>query len=425
MDKLQISKKHALKTGAEVTVPPSKSLSNRALLIASLGKGTIRLENVLNSDDTQRMIAALKALKVNIREEHAGTLMVEGRGSLFSVKEELILDLGNAGTAMRPLCAALAVSDGTFTLTGTKRMMERPIGPLVAALTRAGCKICCLNTEGFPPLKISGSHLKTNKLRISGSTSSQFVNALLMIGPMLPQGLELSIEDTLISRPYVDLTLSMIKDFGGRVERKGYEFFKVEPIPYQNPGTFTIESDASSASYFMAMGAIAGPLIIRGLKASSVQGDLKFVDVLRRMGADVRMGDDYIEVHKSRLSGIEIDMNDMPDAAMTLVPLALFCNGPIAVHNVASWRVKETDRLDALAAEMGKMGIKVKCGRDYIIVDGSVRNDKTPVFATYNDHRMAMCMSLAAFDRDIVIEDPNCTAKTFPGYFEIFNKITV
>ena len=424
MQEIEIAKRQGTVQGACVSVPPSKSLSNRALLLASLSTGTCTLKNVLVSDDTKRMLEALKALGVKLEEVRLGEVKIEGLGGLFKAPKPLTLDLGNAGTAMRPLCAALAVSEGEFTLTGIERMMQRPIGPLTEALKEAGARIEYLNNSGFPPLKIKGSKLHTHALHISGQTSSQFISALLMIGPLLAEGLELKVDGDLISKLYVDLTLSLMQSFGAKVTREGYSRFKVEPTGYQSPASLTVEGDASSASYFMAAGGIAGELKILGLGKDSVQGDLKFAQVLEKMGAKIEIFDDCIEVQKSDLQGISIDMNDMPDAAMTLVPLALYTKGPVTITNIASWRVKETDRIAAFVNEMQKLGVKVESGADFISVDASFRNQDKPYFDTYDDHRMAMCLSLVAFDRDIVIKDPDCTRKTFPGYFEIFNKVT-
>lgn len=423
MEVLKVGLKTALKEGAEVMLPPSKSLSNRALLLASLGRGRCLVRNVLKSDDTARMIGALQALGVSLEVKDAGDVLIEGTGSLFESGKPLTLDLGNAGTAMRPLCAALALSSGTFTLTGVERMMQRPIGHLVEALRAMGCKIEYLKNEGFPPLKIEGTAVENAQTVIDGSASSQFISALLMTGPCLKGGLKLKVAGTLISKPYVDLTISLMEQFGAKVKREGYEFFEVLGTGYSNPPEALIEGDASSASYFMAMGAIAGPIVIYGAGSKSEQGDLKFADVLSQMGADIKVNEDCIIVNKSNLHGIDIDMNDMPDAAMTLIPLCLYADGPVAVRNVGSWRVKETDRIAALAKEMRKVGVKVEEGPDYLVVDGSVRNREIPQFATYDDHRMAMCLSLVAFDRPVLIEDPDCTKKTFPGYFEVFDRL--
>ncbi|MBO6258095.1 MAG: 3-phosphoshikimate 1-carboxyvinyltransferase [Succinivibrio sp.] len=409
----------------KITLPGSKSLSNRALLLSALAKGRTRLLNVLDSNDTRRMLEALKKLHVRL-DVHGSTVDVEGLGGPFDEGlNRLTLDLGNAGTAMRPLCAALAISDGVFVLTGESRMMERPIGPLTEALKELGLNIEYLNNDGYPPVQIWGHKADKHEVSIDGSISSQFTTALLMIAPVMG-GLKLHIKGDLISRPYVDMTIKLMDSFGCEVRRTGYSSFEIPAGNYRSPGNYFIEGDATGATYFSAAAAVAGKVEIFGIGSESGQGDLGFLNVLEKMGARVSRFEDYVVVEKGegKLRGIEIDMNNMPDAAMTLVPLALFTDGPVTVRNIASWRVKETDRIAAMAAEMCKLGVKVDSGSDYISIDASTRNDLTPVFDTYNDHRMAMCMSLVALDRDIEIKDPDCVKKTFPNYFSLFSTVT-
>lgn len=408
----------------KVILPGSKSLSNRALLISALAKGNTKLLNVLKSDDTSRMIEALEALKIKLNVKNT-TVDVNGIDGVFDEGLNSVeLFLGNAGTAMRPLCAALAVSQGVFTLTGEPRMMERPIGPLTEALKSLGLNIEYLNNDGFPPLRIRGGTVKEHDVTISGQTSSQFISALLMAAPLCG-GLNIRISGDLISKPYVDLTIALIEKFGARVKRNGYREFTVEGGGYVSPSSYLIEGDATGATYFAAAAAIGGELEIYGLPKDSVQGDIRFIDVLEKMGANVERTESSVIVKKSKLHGIDIDMNAMPDAAMTLVPLALYTDGPVTIRNIASWRVKETDRIDAMVKEMSKLGVKVESGEDFISIDASSRNDVTPAFDTYNDHRMAMCMSLVAFDRDIIINDPECINKTFPTYFTTLNSVSV
>lgn len=406
----------------QVILPGSKSLSNRALLVSALSKGSTKLLNVLKSDDTSRMIEALEKLKVKLNV-NASTVDVTGNGGVFNEGLNSIeLFLGNAGTAMRPLCAALSVSQGVFTLTGEPRMMERPIGPLTEALKSLGLSIEYLNNDGFPPLRIRGGAVKSHEVSISGSTSSQYISALLMTAPVCG-GLNIKIVGDLISKPYVDLTVSLIEKFGAKVERNGYKEFKVEGTGYTSPCSYLIEGDATGATYFAAAAAINGDLEIYGLPKGSVQGDIKFLDILENMGAKIERKENSVVVRKSKLHGIDVDMNSMPDAAMTLVPLAMYTDGPVTIRNIASWRVKETDRIAAMVKEMSKLGVKVESGSDYISIDASSRNEAVPEFDTYNDHRMAMCMSLIAFDRDVVINDPECINKTFPSYFTTLNAI--
>ncbi|MDD6318876.1 MAG: 3-phosphoshikimate 1-carboxyvinyltransferase [Succinatimonas hippei] len=408
-----------------VTLPGSKSLSNRALLCASLSDGRTTLLNLLRSDDTARMIEALKALGVTINDRGT-TCQVDGIGHGFDTGLNRIrLDLGNAGTAMRPLCAALAFSNGNYELTGSKRMFERPIGPLCEALRSVGAHVDYLNNPGFPPLVIRGSKPKSHEISVDGSLSSQFLTALLLSSP-IAGGLKIRVRGELISKPYVDLSIRLMERFGVEVQRRGYSEFTIsDDARYKSPGSFLIEGDATAATYFAAAAAIAGKVEIYGLSDNSVQGDTAFLNVLERMGANVtRLEHSVIVERQGRLKGIDVDMNAMPDAAMTLVPLALYTDGPVTIRNIASWRVKETDRISAMETEMRKLGVKVESGADYISIDASVRNQDVPSFDTYDDHRMAMCMSLCAFDRDIVINDPQCVAKTFPGYFKELQAVT-
>lgn len=410
----------------EVSLPGSKSLSNRALLLSALAAGRTELRGVLRSDDTERMLQALQALGVSLSVDGDRVQLTGPGGGFCRQGDTLELFLGNAGTVMRPLCAALALSQGSFVLTGEPRMLQRPIGALVEALQSMGCSITYLQEPGFPPLQITGSATKTAEVEVSGSTSSQFISALLMAAP-LTAGLRVRVKGELISKPYVAMTLRLMERFGARVQADGDRAFTVAGGGYRSPGTFQVEGDASGATYFLAAGALAGRVTVHGIGRVSVQGDTRFAAVLEQMGAVIEWGDNSITASRGAapLHGIEIDMNDMPDAAMTLVPLALYTDGPVVVTNIGSWRVKETDRIAAMAAEMRKLGVKVETGADYIAVDAAGRSagEELPCFDTYNDHRMAMAMSLAAFDRAVVINDPGCTSKTFPGYFELFNTV--
>lgn len=406
----------------KVIIPGSKSLSNRALLVSSLAKGNTTLLNVLKSDDTARMIEALQTLSVKLNV-NMNKVDIQGNDGVFSgdlCQKELYL--GNAGTAMRPLCSVLSVSKGVYELTGEPRMMERPIGPLTEALKSIGLNIEYLNNDGFPPLLIRGSQVKNHEVSISGTTSSQYISALLMTAPVCG-GLKIKIVGDLISKPYVDLTIDLIEKFGAKVIRNGYKEFEVLPTGYTSPSTYLIEGDATSATYFAAAAAIAGEVEIYGLSKNSVQGDFKFFSVLEKMGANVTYLENSVIVKKDKLHGIDIDMNAMPDAAMTLVPMALYTDSPVTIINIASWRVKETDRIQAMVNEMSKLGVCVSSGNDYISIDASQKNNITPSFDTYNDHRMAMCMSLVAFDREININDPECINKTFPTYFNLLKSV--
>ncbi len=409
-----------------MTLPGSKSLSNRALLLAALADGNTELLNLLKSDDTARMLEALKALGVKLAQR-GSACEVTGLARAFDIGlNSLTLDLGNAGTAMRPLCAALAFSKGVFTLTGEPRMMERPIGPLCEALKSVGIHVDYLNNAGFPPIEVRGGQVSSHELEIDGSLSSQFITALLMAAPLCG-GLKIKISGDLISKPYVDLTIALMQSFGVTVKRRGYsEFIVEETAHYQSPRSFMIEGDATGASYFAAVAAIAGEVEIYGLGKNSTQGDAAFLSILERMGAKVKRDEHSVTISKAdELHGIEVDMNAMPDAAMTLVPMALYTDSPVTITNIGSWRVKETDRIEAMATEMRKLGVKVETGADFISVDCSQRNDEVPTFNTYNDHRMAMCMSLTAFDRSVIINDPDCVSKTFPSYFKELRSISI
>jgi 3-phosphoshikimate 1-carboxyvinyltransferase len=334
--------------------------------------------------------------------------------------------LGNAGTAMRPLTAALCLGLGEFTLTGEPRMYERPIEDLVDALRQIGADIEYLKDEGYPPLKINAQQLKGGRVSIRGNISSQFLTALLMAAPMAQQDLEIVVDGELVSKPYIDITLHSMKLFGVEVENNNYQSFVVKAEQtYQSPGEVMVEGDASSASYFLAAAAIAGGTIrVYGVGSESVQGDKAFAEVLGKMGAKVTYGPTWVEVSKGELNGVDLDLNAIPDAAMTIATTALFAKGPTAIRNVYNWRVKETDRLAAMAKELRKVGAEVVEGEDFIEITPPTEIQSAAI-DTYDDHRMAMCFSLASFgNSEIIINDPGCTSKTFPEYFDLFSEVT-
>ncbi|WP_026374968.1 3-phosphoshikimate 1-carboxyvinyltransferase [Aestuariibacter salexigens] len=411
-----------------VNVPGSKSLSNRALLLAALANGTTTLTNLLDSDDIRYMLDALEALGVTIELSDDRTVAkVEGLGGRFHHEQPLTLFLGNAGTAMRPLCAVLALSDVDVELTGEPRMQERPIGDQVEALNASGADICYVKSEGFPPLRIKGKRLQGTQLEVDGSVSSQFLTALLMAAPLYDSDVTIHIKGELVSKPYIDITLDIMQRFGVRVEHNDYQAFSIKAgQTYRSPGTFLVEGDASSASYFLAAGAIKGGTVrVTGVGAKSIQGDVKFADVLSEMGAIVNWGDDYIEITGAPLKAVDMDMNHIPDAAMTIATTALFAQGTTCIRNIYNWRVKETDRLHAMATELRKLGATVDEGNDYICITPTDHLQQAEI-DTYNDHRVAMCFSLVALsDTAVTINDPKCTAKTFPDYFERFASISV
>ncbi|MBU0912544.1 MAG: 3-phosphoshikimate 1-carboxyvinyltransferase [Gammaproteobacteria bacterium] len=410
-----------------VHLPGSKSISNRALLLAALAKGTTRITNLLDSDDVSHMLNALTALGVQFSLSADKTVCeITGVAGVFQHKEPLELFLGNAGTAMRPLTAALAVSHVDVTLTGEPRMYERPIGHLVDALLQWNADIEYLQHKDYPPLRIRGKALRGGKISIDGSVSSQFLTAVLMAAPLLSGDSEIVISGELVSKPYIDITLALMARFGVTVENKNYQSFVVKGNQqYQSPGDFLVEGDASSASYFLAAAAIKGGTIkVTGIGKNAVQGDIHFADALEAMGATVDWGYDYISVTRNQLKGIDRDYNAIPDAAMTIATTALFAQGPTAIRNVYNWRVKETDRLNAMATELRKVGAEVEEGEDYILITPPAQLKHASI-ATYNDHRMAMCFSLVALsDTAVTIEDPDCTRKTFPQYFEVFSTLS-
>ncbi len=420
-----------------VRLPGSKSVSNRALLLAALAEGTTILTGVLESDDTAVMRDALTALGVGVEPlDSTGRLRVTGigRGAGFPVKAAELF-MGNSGTAARSLTAALALADGTYVVKGVPRMHERPIGDLVEALKEAGAQIDYLENAGFPPLAIAPRSPGAGRVvRVRGEVSSQFVSAVLMALAWSGEGGRVEIQGELASPPYVDLTVSLMERFGAKVAREDNAFAIAPGEGYVSPGTYHVEGDASSASYFLAAGALGGgPVRVEGVGRASVQGDVRFAEVLEQMGAKVEMGDDWIECSgRPPLAAFDLDMSAIPDAAMTAAVLALFTEGgPCTLRRIASWRVKETDRISAMATELKKFGTRVQEGADFLRIfpplDMFTRRTSTvaPVpIDTYEDHRMAMCFSLAAFGpRPVKINDPACVAKTFPGYFAEFERL--
>ena len=423
-----------------VQLPGSKSISNRVLLLAALSHGTTVLHDLLDSDDTRVMLQALHTLGCTITPGQVTPgqpLHITGLGGALPADAAATLFLGNAGTAMRPLTAALAVLGGQFEMTGIARMYERPIGDLVDALRQLGCQIDYLGTPGYPPLKIGhpdfAAHLAA-PIRVRGDVSSQFLTSLLMALPLLAQeqAITIDVEGELISKPYIHITLELLARFGIRVENHGWQRFVIPAgSRYQSPGAIHVEADASSASYFIALGAIATgdngqkSIKIEGVGLDSIQGDIRFAEAAQAMGAVVTGGPNWLQVQRGAwpLKAIDLDCNHIPDAAMTLAAMALYANGTTTLRNIASWRVKETDRIAAMACELRKLGATVEEGADCIRITppASVQDWQAASIHTYDDHRVAMCFSLAAFNPaglPVRIEDPQCVAKTFPDYFE-------
>ena len=407
-----------------VRLPGSKSISNRVLLLAALSEGVTEIRDLLSSDDVDRMLEALTKLGVRWQSLGDKAYRVEGVAGVFPVKDADLF-LGNAGTAFRPLTAALALSGGRYHLHGVPRMHERPIGDLVDALRGIGARIDYLANDGYPPLQIQPAELHPGVVRVRGDVSSQFLTALLMALPLTGSETVIEVVGELISKPYIEITLSLMARFGAEVRREGWQRFVVPAAArYRSPGLVYVEGDASSASYFLAAGAIGGgPVRVEGVGRDSIQGDVRFAEALATMGARIEIGDNWIEASApadGRLKAFDLDLNHIPDAAMTLAVAALFADGPCRLRNIASWRVKETDRIAAMATELRKVGATVEEGADCLVVTPAPHL-QTAAIDTYDDHRMAMCFSLVSLGGlRVRINDPKCVNKTFPKYFEAF-----
>ena len=420
--------KPAKRAIGEITLPGSKSISNRTLLLAALANGTTDIHALLASDDTERMLDALKLLGVALVQTAAHDWKVRGTAGKFP-NEAADLFMGNAGTAIRPLTAALAIIGGDYLLSGVPRMHERPIGDLIDALRQVGANIEYLGKNGFPPLKISSAQINLDQpIKIRGDVSSQFLTALLMALPLTGKATQIEVTGELISKPYIEITLNLMRRFGIDVEREGWQRFHIPAnSSYQSPSNIYVEGDASSASYFLAAGAIGkGPVRVHGIGKDSIQGDVRFCEALEQMGARITFGDNWIEcsADSGLLKAIDLDCNHIPDAAMTLAVAALFADGSTRLRNIASWRVKETDRLAAMATELRKVGATIEEGSDYLAITPPERLIANAEIDTYDDHRMAMCFSLVSLgDTPITINEPGCVAKTFPDYFECFTTL--
>lgn len=417
----------------QLALPGSKSISNRVLLLAALAAGRTDISGLLDSDDTRVMLNALRQLGMEVTDTGPGSVTVSGAGR-FPVKQADLF-LGNAGTAFRPLTAALALMGGQYRLSGVPRMHERPIGDLVDALRQWGAEINYAGQEGYPPLEISAGMIRAGApARVQGAVSSQFLTALLLAAPVLAQESDqpvvIEVIGDLISKPYIEITLNLMARYGVQVRRDGWQRFTIEAgAAYRSPGAIAVEGDASSASYFLALGAIGGgPLRVTGVGANSIQGDVAFAQTLAEMGAQIEYGPDWIESRGirvdrgERLKAFDADFNLIPDAAMTAAALALFADGPCRLRNIGSWRVKETDRIHAMHTELTKLGAVVTSGPDWLQVTPPAEDGwRDAHIGTWDDHRMAMCFSLAAFGPAAVrILDPGCVSKTFPDYFDVY-----
>lgn len=417
------------RVSGSVTLPGSKSLTNRALLLAAVAEGETRVTNILFSDDTQRMLDALTQLGVQVDiDQERRQCRVLGKGGPFPAQPQTTrLQLGNAGTVLRPLTAMLALTPGDFIIDGDNYMRERPIGPLTDALHALTVSADYLDRKGYPPLHLRGGTLKGGALTLDGRLSSQYLTALLLSLPMGTRPSTIDIDGELVSKPYIDMTLAMMSIFGVQAGHTDYKRFTVPGNQrYQSPGQFLVEGDASSASYFLAAAAIRGDVTVQGVGRHALQGDVAFAEVVRAMGAKVDLQDDAIRVQSTgRLQGIDVDLNHIPDAAMTVAILALFADGPTTIRNIYNWRIKETDRMTAMATELQRVGAAVATTRDSITIKPPTKLLPASI-ETYGDHRMAMCFSLVALGgTEVSIQDPMVTSKTVPDYFKVFESLCV
>jgi len=409
-----------------VEIPGSKSISNRVLLLSAMAKGITKIKNLLKSEDTEHMLNALRTIGIKIELFNNNICLVNGNINVFKNNCNNTLFLGNAGTVMRPLIAVFSLGNNNIELTGNKRMQERPVNHLVDALRQGGAQIFYKENISYPPVCLKGGFIGGN-IVVNGNISSQFLTALLIISPLATQDTNITIKGNLVSKPYIDITLNIIKKFGIKIINNNYISFTMKGNQhYCSPGSFLIESDASSASYFLAAAAIKGKEIkISGLGSNSIQGDINFANILKKMGAIVNIKKNSISCKKGYLTGIDLDMNNMPDVAMTLAIVALFAKGKTVIRNIYNWRVKETDRLYAMAKELKKIGAEINEGEDFISITPP-KKFKYAVINTYDDHRMAMCFSLISLSNvSVTILNPKCTNKTFPEYFKKLLSICV
>jgi 3-phosphoshikimate 1-carboxyvinyltransferase len=419
-DKLTLSP--IQKISGNLVLPGSKSLSNRILLLSMLAEGKTEIQNLLDSDDVRRMVEALETLGIQLEENRAENLItVSGTSGIIPVKEATLM-LGNAGTAIRPLTAAMTLGHGRFVLDGVQRMRERPIIDLINGLSQLGANLRCINGTDCPPVEVIADGLPGGITRLSGAISSQYLTAILLAAPYADKEVQIEITDKLVSVPYVEMTLRLMQSFGVSVNHENFRLFHIPRQTYRSPGNIFVEGDASSASYFLAGAAITkGTVTVKGCGTDSLQGDARFAEVLEKMGAKVEWEPQQVKLTGNSLNGIDVDMNQMPDAAMTLAVAALFASGPTAIRNIYNWRVKETERLQAVSTELRKLGAEVEEGYDYLVIQPPEQIRKAEI-DTYDDHRMAMAFSLAACgESPMTINNPGCVSKTFPDYFEVLN----
>ncbi len=420
----------------EVILPGSKSVANRVLLCSSLSHEKTRIENLPEADDIKVMIRALKELGVELfykREGKGLVCEIQGCGGNFSV-QNANLNLENAGTVLRPLTAVLCTGKGIFSIDGDEQMRKRPIGDLLTSLRSLGANIKC-QSEGYPPFKIQSNGLSGGRIKLKADISSQYLSSLLLAAPLMKEDLCIDIIGRPVSLPYIDLTIHIMEQFGIHVNRKGYQEFQISSgQSYSSPSTSKVEGDATAATYFLAAGSLpgCGPVRVIGAGKNSLQGDLAFVKILERMGAQIQIGANWIEVQskdssdKTSLQAVDVNMNSMPDAAMTLAVLALFAQGTTHIRDIANLRLKESERIEGLRKELTKLGAQVQETRDSLHITPPSPHQRTsytnelPLIETYRDHRMAMAFSLAAYQNDLRIKNPNCVKKTYPSYFQDF-----
>jgi len=417
----------SLVANGKIYLPGSKSITNRVLLMSALSNGETLIQNYLDSDDTQQMLNALKILKVEFNIVEKKDILVKGCNHNFPNKNAKLF-LGNAGTAFRPLTAVLAIMGGEYILKGINRMHERPIKDLVDSLTKIGAEIDYIENPGYPPLKISpGSIICDKNIKIKGNVSSQYLTSLLIAAPLSNQDLKIQIIGNLISKPYIDITLKLLAQFGIKYKKNNEwtNFALSSSSRFKSPKTIKVEGDASSASYFFAAGAIGGSVEVANINKSSIQGDLEFLKIIKKMGANVEYLSNSIKVSKNQqLVGMVVDCRNIPDAAMTLAILALFAKGPTTLKSIGSWRVKETDRISAMETELKKLGATVSTTKSSITIKPPKILNNNTIIDTYDDHRIAMCFSLVCLaNKNIVINDPECTNKTYPNFFKDFGGI--
>jgi len=421
---MSLPDKHTLspiqKISGSVVLPGSKSFSNRILLLSMLAEGKAENNNLLDSDDVRRMVEALETLGIKLEENRAENIItVSGTSGKIPVKEATLM-LGNAGTAIRPLTSAMTLGRGRFVLDGVQRMRERPIIDLVNGLSQLGANLRCINGTDCPPVEVIADGLPGGITRLSGAISSQYLTAILLAATYADKEVQIEITDKLVSVPYVKMTLRLMRSFGVSVNHENFRIFHIPRQTYRSPGSIFVEGDASSASYFLAGAAITkGTVTVKGCGTDSLQGDARFAEVLEEMGAKVEWEPQQVELTGNSLNGIDVDMNQMPDASMTLAVAALFAFGPTAIRNIYNWRVKETERLQAVSTELRKLGAEVEEGYDYLVIQPLEKIRKAEI-DTYDDHRIAMAFSLAACgESPMTINNPGCVSKTFPDYFEV------